>query len=73
MEHAIADFFGATLVPELGSNIAAGATCNVELFLVAVAANADIPHELAIAFNNLDFAIKAAHQAVIARYSARHT
>ena len=33
MQHAVLDFGGAALVPELGTDVAAGAACNVQLVL----------------------------------------
>ena len=66
MKHTIADFFGAALVPELGSNIAQVRRATLSFSWSLVAAMRTFPHELAIVFDNLDFAIKAAHLTVIA-------
>ena len=38
MQHTVADFLRPSLVPELGSDIAAGTACNRHLVLVTVAA-----------------------------------
>ena len=38
MQHAVADLLGSTLVPELGTDVAARTTSDVHLLLVAVAA-----------------------------------
>ena len=66
MQHTILDFGGAALVPELGTDVAAGAAGNVQLALVAVMAVRAFPHQLAVIFHNLDFTVIAAHLAVVA-------
>ena len=66
MQHAVADLLGSTLVPELGTDVAARTTSDVHFLLVAVAAVGALPHQLAIVLNNLDLAIVAAHLAVVA-------
>ena len=38
MQHSVFDFLRPTLVPELGSDVAAGTSCYEQLILVAVAA-----------------------------------
>ena len=47
MQHAVLDFGGAALVPELGADVAAGAAGNVQLVLVAVVALGALPNQLA--------------------------
>lgn len=66
VRNAVANFFGATLVPELGANVAAGTTSNVKIFLVAVAAMRALPHQFAIIFHDLDLAVEATFLAVVA-------
>lgn len=66
MQHAVADLLGSTLVPELGTDVAARATGDIHLLLVAVAAAGALPHQLAVILDNLDLAIVAAHLAVVA-------
>ena len=66
MQHAILDFGGAALVPELGTDVAAGAAGNVQLALVAVMAVRALPHQLAVVLHDLDLAVIAAHLAVVA-------
>ena len=65
MQHAVLDFGGAALVPELGADVAAGAAGNVQLVLVAVAALGALPHQLAVVLHDLDLAIIAAHLTVV--------
>ena len=60
MQHPISDLLGTSLVPELGSDVAAGTACDKELVLVAVAAVRALPHQLAsLILNNLDLAVIA--------------
>ena len=60
MQHPIADLLGTSLIPELGSDVAAGTACDKELVLVAVAAVRALPHQLAsLILNNLDLAVIA--------------
>ena len=66
MQHAVLDFGGAALVPELGTDVAAGAAGNVQLALVAVMAVRALPHQLAVVLHDLDLAVIAAHLAVVA-------
>ena len=55
MQHAVADFLRPSLVPELGSDIAAGTACNRHLVLVTVAAVRALPYQLAVPVcHNLD-------------------
>ena len=65
MQHTVLDFGGAALVPELGTDVAAGTAGNVQLALVAVMAVRAFPHQLAVIFHNLDFTVIAAHLAVV--------
>lgn len=66
MQHAILDFLSTALVPELRADVSAGTACNVELFLIAIAAVRALPHELAVVFHNLNLTVEAAHLAIIA-------
>ena len=66
MQNAVANFFGATLVPELGANVAAGTASNVELFLVAVAAMRALPNQLSVVFDDLNLAVEATFLAIVA-------
>ena len=45
MQHAVLDFGGTALVPELGTDVTAGAAGNVQLALVAVMAVRALPHQ----------------------------
>ncbi len=65
MQDAVFDFLRAALVPELRSNVAAGAAGDVQLVLVAVAAIRAFPYELAIVLDDLDLAVVAAFLAVV--------
>ena len=66
VQNSVADLLRATLVPELGANVAAGAAGDVQLLLVAVAAVRALPHQLAVVLDDLDLAVVAAHLAIIA-------
>ena len=67
MQHSVFDFLRPTLVPELGSDIAAGTSCYEQLILVAVATVRAFPDQLAgIVSDDLDLAVIAAHLAVVA-------
>ena len=66
MEDALLDLLGAALVPELRSDVAAGATGDIELRLVGVAALRALPDELAaLVLHDLDLAVEAADLAVV--------
>ena len=66
VHNAIADLLGATLIPELRTDITAGTTGNIELALVAVAAVRALPDELAIILDDLDLSVVAALLAIVA-------
>ena len=67
MQHAVADFLRPSLVPELGSNIAAGTARNRHLVLVAVAAVRALPDQLSgLILDDFDLTVVAAALAVIA-------
>ena len=48
MQNALFDFLRSALIPELGSDIAAGTSGNIHLILVAVSAVRAFPDELAV-------------------------
>ena len=66
MQHAVFDFGGAALVPELGADVTAGAAGNIQLVLVTVVALGALPNQLAVLLYNADLAVVAAHLAVVA-------
>ena len=67
MEHPVADFLGPALVPELGSDIAAGPAGHRQFILVLVAAIGAFPHQFSgSVFFDLDFAVKPAAFAIVA-------
>ena len=67
MQHAVADFLRPSLVPELGSDIAAGTACNRHLVLVTVAAVRALPDQLTcLILDDFDLTVIAAALAVIA-------
>ena len=67
MQHSVFDFLRPALIPELGSDIAAGTSCYEQLILVAVATVRAFPDQLAgIVSDDLDLAVIAAHLAVVA-------
>jgi len=65
VQHAVLDLFGATLVPELGADVATGAACDVHLGLVTVAAVGALPDELAVILHDLDLTVVATALAVV--------
>ena len=66
MQHAVLDLGGATLIPELGADVTAGAAGNVQLVLVAVVALGALPNQLAVLLHDADLAVVAADLAVVA-------
>ena len=66
MQHAVFDFGGAALVPELGADVTAGAAGNIQLVLVTVVALGALPNQLAVLLYNADLTVVAAHLAVVA-------
>lgn len=67
MQHAILDFLRPALIPELGSDVAAGTSRYEELILVAVAAVRAFPDQLAgVVGHDLDLTVVAAYLAVVA-------
>ena len=67
MHNPLFDLLGAPLVPELGSDIAAGAPGYIHLILVSVAALGAFPDQLVVLiFQDVDFAVITAALAVIA-------
>ena len=67
MQYPVTDLLGASLVPELGADVAAGAAGNCQLVLVAVAAVGALPDQLAgFVLHDLNLAVKAAALTVIA-------
>ena len=66
MQHSVLDLGGSALVPELGTDVAAGAAGDVQLVLVAVVALGAFPDQLAVLGHDLDLAVVAADLAVVA-------
>ena len=67
MQNPVADFLRSSLIPELRTNIAAGAACDIHPALVGVAALRAAPDQFAgVILDNLDFAVETALLAVIA-------
>ena len=66
MEHSVFNLLGASLIPELGSDIAAGPAGYEHLILIAVSAVRALPYEFSGLFlRNLDLSIITAAFAVI--------
>ena len=65
MQNPILDLLGASLVPELGADVAAGSSGHVHLVLVGVAALGADPHQLAVVLLDLDLTVIAADLAVV--------
>ena len=65
VQNPILDLLGASLVPELGADVAAGSSGHVHLVLVGVAALGADPYQLAVVLLDLDLAVIAADLAVV--------
>ncbi len=67
MQYPFFDFLGASLVPELGPDVAAGSSCHIHFGLVFVLALGALPDKLSVeVFHNPDFPVIPAHLAVVA-------
>ena len=65
VQNPILDLLGASLVPELGADVAAGSSGHVHLVLVGVAALGADPYQLAVVLLDLDLAVVAADLTVV--------
>ena len=65
MQHPVSDLLSPALIPELGSDVAACPSCNIELGLVGVAAVGALPDELAVALLDPDLTVEAADLTVV--------
>ena len=65
MHHPILNLGSAPLIPELRSEVAAGAATDIQRPLIAVAAVRALPDQLAILLSDLYLAVKAAGLTVI--------
>ena len=65
MKYSILNLLCTSLIPELGSDITAGTSCNEESVLVAVAAVRALPDELAVILDDLNLTVVAALLAII--------
>ena len=67
MKYSFLDLLSPALIPELGSDVAAGTSCNIHLVLVAVSAVGAFPDELSVLIaDDLDLSVISAYLAVIA-------
>ena len=67
MKYAVFDLLRPSLIPELGSDVAAGSSGNKQVVLVTVATVRALPDELAILIgHDLDLTVVAADLAVVA-------
>ena len=67
MHHALFDLLRSALIPELGSDIAAGSSRDIHRILIAVSAVRAFPYELAVLVgHDLDLSVITAFLAVIA-------
>ena len=67
MEYSFLDLLGTSLIPVLGTDVAAGTSCNVHLGLIAVVTVGALPNELAVlVVGDLDLTVEAAHLTVVA-------
>ena len=58
MQYPLFYLLGASLIPELGSDISAGTSCHIHLILICVAAIGTFPDELAVGIrNNLNLSV----------------
>ena len=65
MHHPVLYFGSASLIPELGSEVAAGTAADIQRPLIAVAAVRAFPDQLAVLLHDLYFAVIAASLTVI--------
>ena len=65
VQHPVFDLLGAALVPELGTDVAAGTPGHVHFALIPIAALGADPNQLVVIFLDLDLSIVAADLAVI--------
>ena len=67
VKDSVLDLLCTSLIPELGSDITAGTSCNEESVLVAVATVRALPHQFAIIVcHDLDLAVIATFLTVVA-------
>ena len=58
MHHALFDLLRPSLIPELGSDIAAGSSCYIHLILITVSAVRAFPDQLAVlVVHDLDLSV----------------
>ncbi len=66
MKNSLLDLLCTSLIPELGSDVSAGTSCNVHLVLITVAAVRAFPDELSVCVSDdLDLSVISAALAVI--------
>lgn len=65
MEDALLDLLCTSLIPELGSDIAACPSGDIELVLIIISALGAYPCKLVVSLLDLDLAVKTAYLAVI--------
>ena len=65
VNYSVSNFLSASLIPEIASNVAAGAAGDIQLVLVTVTTIWALPHQLAIVLHDLDLAVIAAALAVV--------
>jgi len=66
MQYAFTDFLSASLVPELGADIAAGAACDIHFILIGISAFRTRPDQLSVILANFNFSIPTAYLTVVA-------
>ena len=67
MQYSILDFLRSALSPVLCADVAAGASCDVHLRLIAIVAMRAFPNQLTrFVRNNLNFTVKAAFLTIVA-------
>ena len=67
MKHSFFDLLCTSLVPELGSDVSAGTSCDIQLILIGVAAVRTSPDKLSVfVFFYLDLSVIAAYLTLVA-------
>ena len=54
MKNPLLDLLSTSLIPELGSDISTGTSCNVHLVLITVTTVRAFPHEFAVVINGME-------------------
>lgn len=65
MENAVSNLLRSSSIPEVGSDVTAGASTDIHLTLISVMALRALPNKLAVFLNDLNLSIESAFHAII--------